>query len=298
MPINLSAAELKRETEQLGRMYGVAPQHSKGQNFLIEPKVYQTIIKAAELEPTDEVLEIGPGWGFLTMSLAEKVKRVVSVELDHRLAEILPDRLTIAGHNNIEIINQDILKTVINRPDLADSGKLSNLNIAANYKIVANLPYNITSVCLKRFLAGEVERPSSIVVLVQDEVALRLTAKPGDLSLLGLMAQYYSQVDYIAAVPANNFLPKPKVNSAIVRFRLIKPVLSANKEKLFWRLAKIGFSARRKMLKNNLSAGLAIDEKIIATTLEKASLKTTCRAQDLSVDDWITLVALLEKIVV
>lgn len=298
MPITLSTAELKRETEQLGKLYGVAPQHSKGQNFLIEPKVYQTIIKAAELQPTDEVLEIGPGWGFLTMSIAEKSKRVVSVELDHRLAELLPDRLTIAGHNNIKIINQDILKTVINRPDLNNSDNLSNLDIDPDYKIVANLPYNITSVCLKRFLAGEVERPSLMVVLVQDEVAHRLTAKPGDLSLLGLMAQYYSQPEYIATVPANNFLPKPKVNSAIVRFRLIKPALSAKKEKLFWRLAKIGFSARRKMLKNNLAAGLHLDEKIIAAALEKTDQKITCRAQDLSVKDWIALVALLEKIVV
>ncbi|HNW56091.1 MAG TPA: 16S rRNA (adenine(1518)-N(6)/adenine(1519)-N(6))-dimethyltransferase RsmA, partial [bacterium] len=223
MPITLSAAELKRETEQLGKLYGVAPQHSKGQNFLIQPKVYQTIVKAAELQSTDEVLEIGPGWGFLTMSLAEQAKKVVSVELDHRLAEILPSRLAIAGHQNIEIVNEDILKTVINRPDLKDSQKLTNIELKTGYKIVANLPYNITSICLKRFLAGEVERPSLIVVLVQDEVAHRLTAKPGELSLLGLMAQYYSNPEYIAAVPANDFLPKPKVNSAIVRFHLVKP---------------------------------------------------------------------------
>lgn len=296
MPTFASSAALRRETEQLASLYGIRPQHSKGQNFLIQPKVYQAIVRAAEIKSDDEILEIGPGWGFLTMALAEQAKRVVSVELDHLLAEVLPSRLAISDLNNIEVINHDILKTVINRPDLVGHQDLSNINLADNYKLVANLPYNITSVCLRRFLSGEVARPNLIVVMVQDEVAQRLTARPGDLSLLGLLAQYYSQPEYLTAVPAADFWPKPKVNSAIVRFRLITPRLSITEEKLFWRLAKIGFSSRRKMLKNNLSAGLHLDEIIIAQAIEKTGQKITCRAQDLSVEQWLKLVALLGAI--
>lgn len=292
-----SPAALRRETEQLAALYRLQPQHSRGQNFLIQPKIYQTIVQAADIEDDDEVLEIGPGWGFLTMVLAEKASRVVSVELDQQLAEVLPSRLAIAGFNNIELINHDILKTVINRPDLQDKPELCNISLANNYKLVANLPYNITSICLRRFLAGEVERPSLIVVMVQEEVARRLTAKPGELSLLGLLAQYYSQAEYLTAVPASNFWPKPKVDSAIIRLRLIQPKLSADDEKLFWRLARLGFSARRKMLKNNLAAGLKINEASISKLLEEIGQKPTCRAQDLAVQQWIELVAILRAIV-
>jgi len=289
-------SDLRLETEQLTKLYGVKPQHNKGQNFLIQPKVYKLIIKAAEIKPTDEILEIGPGWGFLTMLLAQPAQRVVSVELDQQLAEVLPSRLAMAGFNNIEIINQDILKTVVNRPDLNDRPDLSNINLANGYKIVANLPYNITSVCLRRFLAGEVERPSLIVVMVQEEVARRLTARPGEMSLLSLLAQYYSQPEYLAAVPAADFWPKPQVNSAIVRFHITESRLSAGDEKIFWRLAKLGFSARRKMLKNNLAAGLNVNEAIIAQALEKIGQKTTSRAQELSVEQWTELVALLKGV--
>lgn len=291
-----SASALRRETEQLVKLYGVRPQHSKGQNFLVQPKVYQFITKAAAIEPTDEILEIGPGWGFLTMTLSEQAQHVVTVELDERLAEILPSRLAAAGHSNIEIINYNILQTVINRPDLIARPDLVNIEIKPDYKLVANLPYNITSVCLKRFLSGEVSRPKLIIVLVQEEVGLRLTAKPGEMSLLGLMAQYYSRPEYLLTVPASDFWPKPKVNSAVVRFTLSEPPLSAIDEKIFWRLAKIGFSARRKMLKNNLANGLDINENIITGALEQIGQITTCRAQDLTVEQWIGLVALLKGV--
>jgi 16S rRNA (adenine1518-N6/adenine1519-N6)-dimethyltransferase len=291
LPLNL-----RLETEQLTKLYGVRPQHNKGQNFLIQAKVYKLITKAAEIQPTDEILEIGPGWGFLTILLAQQAKRVVSVELDQRLAEILPNRLALADCHNVEIVNDDILKIVINRPDLAEHSDLGNINLAEGYKIVANLPYNITSICLRRFLAGEVQRPSLMVLMVQEEVARRLIAQPGEMSLLSLLAQYYSQIEYIMAVPAVDFWPQPQVNSAIVRFRLTKPLLSPADEKIFWRLAKFGFSARRKMLKNNLVAGLKINETIIAQALEKIGQKTTCRAQELRVEQWIELVAILKGI--
>lgn len=291
-----SAAALRRETEQLANLYGTEPKHNRGQNFLIQPKTYKAIISAANLQASDEVLEIGPGWGFLTMALAEIVKKVVSVELDEQLSEILPSRLAAAGFNNIELANHDILKTVINRPDLQDNGKLHNINLAANYKLVANLPYNITSICLRRFLTGEVNQPALMVLMVQKEVAERLTAKPGQLSLLGLLAQYYSQVEYLSLIPASDFWPKPKVDSAIIRLKPLKTILPASDERFFWQLARLGFSARRKMLKNNLAAGLKINELMISQVLEKIGQKVTCRAQDLTVKQWIELVALLRPV--
>jgi 16S rRNA (adenine1518-N6/adenine1519-N6)-dimethyltransferase len=204
--------------------------------------------------------------------------------------------LAASGFNNIELVNHDILKTVINRPDLQDNGKLHNINLAADYKLVANLPYNITSICLRRFLTGEVNKPSSMVLMVQKEVAERLTAKPGQLSLLGLLAQYYSQVEYLSLIPASDFWPKPKVDSAIIRLKPLKTILTASDERFFWQLARLGFSARRKMLKNNLAAGLKINELMISQVLEKIDQKVTCRAQDLTVKQWIELVALLRPV--
>lgn len=288
-------SHLRRETEQLAKLYGINPLHSHGQNFLINSAIFQKITEAAAIKPIDEVLEIGPGWGFLTMSLAKQASRVISVELDSRLAEVLPSRLAIAGFNNVEIVNNDILKTIINRPDLTDHPDLVNINLAADYKLVANLPYNITSICLKRFLAGQVERPSLMVIMVQQEVAARLTAKPGDMSLLSLLAQYYSRPEYLFDVPADYFWPKPKVNSAVVRFNVDQNRLLNNDEKRFWQLAKLGFSARRKMLKKNLAAGLNLDEKIIIAALSKIGQRIDCRAQDLSVEQWLALVALIFK---
>lgn len=291
---NSQTSQLRRETEQLAKLYGICPRHSHGQNFLINPVIFQQITQAAAIKPTDEILEIGPGWGFLTMSLAKQASRVVSVELDQRLAEVLPSRLAIAGFNNIEVINNDILKTIVNRPDLSDHPDLVNIDLSTDYKLVANLPYNITSICLKRFLSGQVQRPSLMVIMVQQEVAARLTAKPGDMSLLGLLAQYYSAPEYLFDVPADYFWPKPKVNSAVVRFHINQnePIKD---EKRFWQLAKLGFSARRKMLKKNLAAGLKLDERIIIDALSQIGQRIDCRAQDLSVEQWLALVALIFK---
>lgn len=289
---------LRRETEQLCQLYGLRPSHRHSQNFLIEPGFYQKLVEVADIQPTDEILEIGPGWGFLSMALAQRAKKVTAVELDQRLAEILPTRFLAGGFNNITLIHHDILSVVINRPELDAKPGLINITLPTSYKLVANLPYSITSLCLKRFLSGEVERPSLMVIMVQKEVALRLTAKPGKMSLLSLLGQYYSQPTYIAEVPATNFWPKPQVDSAIVSLRLIQPALSGEDERWLWRLARIGFSSRRKMLKNNLSAGLKIKESVVVNSLTKVQQNAQCRAQDLSIDQWLGLVGIFKDIMI
>ena len=286
---------LRRETEELSRLYGVKPSHRHSQVFLIEPRFYQKLVEAADIQPSDEVLEIGPGWGFLTMALAQRAKGVTAIELDPLLAEILPTRFLEAGFHNITVVHHDVLSVVINRPELAEKSRLANITLPSSYKLVANLPYSITSVCLKRFLAGEVARPSLMVVMVQKEVAERLTAKPGKMSLLSLLSQYYSDPHYITDVPAANFWPKPQVDSAIVSLQLKQPSLSVEDEKWLWRLARIGFSSRRKMLKNNLSAGLLIEESAVSNYLTQVRQNVNCRAQDLSINQWIELVGVFKN---
>ncbi|HNQ45124.1 MAG TPA: 16S rRNA (adenine(1518)-N(6)/adenine(1519)-N(6))-dimethyltransferase RsmA [bacterium] len=286
---------LRRETEELSRLYGVKPSHRHSQVFLIEPRFYQKLVEAADIQPSDEVLEIGPGWGFLTMALAQRAKGVTAIELDPLLAEILPTRFLAAGFHNITVVHHDVLSVVINRPELAEKSRLANITLPSSYKLVANLPYSITSVCLKRFLAGEVARPSLMVVMVQKEVAERLTAKPGKMSLLSLLSQYYSDPHYITDVPAANFWPKPQVDSAIVSLQLKQPSLSVEDEKWLWRLARIGFSSRRKMLKNNLSAGLLIEESAVSNYLTQVRQNVNCRAQDLSINQWIELVGVFKN---
>jgi len=286
---------LRRETEELSRLYGVRPSHRHSQVFLIEPKIYQKLVEIANIQPSDEILEIGPGWGFLTMTLAQRAKSVTAIELDPLLAEILPTRFLVAGFHNITVVHHDVLSVVINRPELAKKPRLTNISLPSSYKLVANLPYNITSVCLKRFLSGEVERPSLMVVMVQKEVAERLTAKPGQMSLLSLLSQYYSNPTYIVDVPAANFWPKPQVDSAIVSLQLKQPSLSVEDEKWLWRLARIGFSSRRKMLKNNLSAGLQIGESAVINYLTQIQQNINCRAQDLSINQWIELVGIFKN---
>jgi 16S rRNA (adenine1518-N6/adenine1519-N6)-dimethyltransferase len=229
------------------------------------------------------------------MALAQRAKGVTAIELDPLLAEILPTRFLAAGFHNITVVHHDVLSVVINRPELAEKSRLANITLPSSYKLVANLPYSITSVCLKRFLAGEVARPSLMVVMVQKEVAERLTAKPGKMSLLSLLSQYYSDPHYITDVPAANFWPKPQVDSAIVSLQLKQPSLSVEDEKWLWRLARIGFSSRRKMLKNNLSAGLLIEESAVSNYLTQVRQNVNCRAQDLSINQWIELVGVFKN---
>lgn len=270
---------LAQKTIELCRMYGINPSRSKGQNFLINEKIYDEIVAAAEIKDSDTILEVGPGLGFLTARLAKVAKEVIAVELDDKIANFLQIGLDSQEVGNVSIINQDILK-------------FNPSNLSPNYKIVANLPYNISSIFLRTFLT-QTNKPHSLVLMLQKEVAERLVAVPGEMSMLSLSAQFFADIKIVREVKAGNFWPEPRVDSAVVKLILKSEnqLISKEKEKNFFRLAKIGFSSKRKMLKNNLASGFKISPKEVEEILEKNSLAKNIRAQDLSLKDWQNLFA-------
>ncbi len=246
---------------------------SLGQNFLVDERVLSEIIKNAKLNNNDEVLEIGPGLGTLTQKLCRKAKKVITIEKDEKLAEILEKNINDC--KNLKIINADILRI-----------KAYEL-VPKTYKLVANLPYNITSPVLKEFLTNK-NKPNLMVLMVQREVAERICSLPGQMSVLSVMVQLYSDPKIVETIEPSSFFPVPKVCSAILKIDNIKPKLEID-EKKFFRCVKIGFASRRKTLLNNLSAGYRIDKKEAKVILEKINLKQTVRAQELSIDEWIKI---------
>jgi 16S rRNA (adenine1518-N6/adenine1519-N6)-dimethyltransferase len=268
---------LLKQTQALCQLYNIYPQKSKGQNFLINQDIYQEIVSLAEIEES-EVLEIGPGLGFLSHQLAKVAKKVVAVELDEKLVNYLVSNFSA---DNLQVIHQDILKF---NPKDYFSKKTS-------YNIVANLPYNITSIFLRNFLSSDFP-PKSLFLMLQKEVAERIIAKPPKMNLLALSVQYYGQAEVMKIVKAENFWPKPAVDSALIRIKYIKPKQTDLDKKIF-SLAKIGFSAKRKMLKNNLAKALKIDESVIKKALIRDNLREDARAQNLSVADWKNLTKII-----
>jgi 16S rRNA (adenine1518-N6/adenine1519-N6)-dimethyltransferase len=272
---------LLEQTKELCRLYNIKPARSKGQNFLIEEKIYDDIVAAADLKSDDIVLEVGPGLGFLTAKLAKIAKQVVAIELDDKLAEVLRAGLLAQEILNVEVINEDVLKTI-------DKFSLPPFN--CGFKIVANLPYNITSIFLRKFLSETENKPELTVLMLQKEVAERITAKPGKMSLLGVSVQCYAKPEIIQIVAKENFWPEPKVDSAVVKILLGRnPFIDEDKEKDFFKLVKFGFSAKRKMLKNNLAAGFKINQDEAENKIIHAGFNPKIRAQELSVVDWLKL---------
>jgi 16S rRNA (adenine1518-N6/adenine1519-N6)-dimethyltransferase len=278
--------ELLEETRKICKLYDINPARSKGQNFLVNEDVYDKIIESADLDKNDIVLEVGPGLGFLTERLANKVKNVLAVELDDKLAELLKTRLLTDKIKNVEIINQDIIEVLSGNfrgptSKALEVGPLSRLD---EYKIVANLPYNISSIFL-RTVFGLKNKPKSLTLMLQKEVAERIVAKAGKMSLLAVSVQLYADAKIITNVPGDDFWPAPDVESAVIQLNLREENLGIN-EKDFFRLVKFGFSAKRKMLKNNLSVGYSIDQKEAEEKIVKAGFSAKIRAQELSVEDW------------
>ncbi|HQB76128.1 MAG TPA: 16S rRNA (adenine(1518)-N(6)/adenine(1519)-N(6))-dimethyltransferase RsmA [bacterium] len=280
---------LAARTKELCRLYEIKPARSKGQNFLINDGIYQAMIAAADINKKDTILEVGPGLGFLTAALSKKAKRVVAVELDDKLAALLQIALDSQGVDNVEIVHQDILR--FNPDKYFDSGE--------NYRVVANLPYNITSIFLRTFLSSP-RPPRSLVLMLQKEVAERICAQPPKMSLLSLSVQYYGHPQIIRTVPASDFWPQPAVDSALLRFDYLRNKTTKESlefDKKFFRLARIGFSAKRKMLKNNLSGGLKLEPEVITGVFIKVGLQVKARAEDLSVEQWRLLVAAIPDFV-
>lgn len=267
--------------KRLCRQYNLRPSRQNGQNFLIDKIVLDKLIQVADLKPTDTVLEVGAGFGVITKELFKFARRVIAVELDRKMIPIISRN--VKNVKNLELVNADVLK--LNFTDLGLH--------ASSFKIIANLPYNITSHFLRQRLTQS-PQPERMVLIVQREVAERICALAGKMSLLSVSAQFYSEPRLISLVPRVAFWPEPEVDSAIVEMRAIgkkreQPASPSIDDNNFFRLVRIGFSARRKMLKNNLANGLKLDEEIAKQALEKIGLDAKIRAQDLSVKQWLDL---------
>jgi 16S rRNA (adenine1518-N6/adenine1519-N6)-dimethyltransferase len=266
------------DVRRLLREFDIQPRKSLGQNFLVDRRALERIVEAAELGPEDIVLEIGPGLGTLTRLLAAEAGRVVAIELDRRLVEIL--KQTLANLPTVEIIHGDILE--LNPADLLEQHRVS-----PQYKVVANLPYYITSVILRHLLTAEV-RPKLMVVTVQLEVARRITAKPGDMSLLAVSVQFYGRPRIVTRIKASGFYPSPQVDSAVVRIDLDdQPFVEVDNAESFFEVVRAGFAQRRKQLRNALSAELALPASEVAQALSKVGVNPKRRAQTLSVEEWV-----------
>jgi 16S rRNA (adenine1518-N6/adenine1519-N6)-dimethyltransferase len=283
-------SDLLKKTREICKLLEIKPARSKGQNFLINEKIYDDLVKAAAIQPHDIVLEIGPGLGFLTAKLAKAAKRVIAVELDDALAAYLQMAVAAQAVENVEIVNVSIMDF-----DLGAYFKENGGNAVQKYKIVANLPYNITSIFLRTFLSA-VNKPESLTLMLQKEVASRIIATAPDNNILALSVAYYGEAKIIREVKAGNFWPEPKVDSAIIK---IVPAESAGTnqkdDKLFFRLIRMAFSAKRKMLKNNLAAGLKMKSLETEKILISAGFDPKRRAEDLSLLEFKKLFAALRS---
>ena len=262
------------EIKEICQEYDIVPTKSRGQNFLFDQNVVEKIIKSANLKKDDLILEIGPGLGVLTEHLIKESKKVIAVELDKKIIDFLKSKYS--NIKKLQIISGDILRTDIDV-----------LNLTKPYKIVANLPYNITSNFIRKFLEAD-NSPEEIVIMVQYEVAKRMIEKPGKMSMLSVAVQFYADVEIVFRVSRNSFWPAPKVDSAIIRITM-KNKLPYQDTVKFFRVVKMGFSAKRKQLQNNLANGFHRDREEIKKILQEVGLNEKVRAQDLSIDEWIKI---------
>ncbi len=266
------------KTSLLGQLaaLGIRPKKSLGQNFLVDPTHRARIVGAADLTVDDTVLEIGPGPGVLTELIAAAAGRVLAVELDDRLIPFLHERF--AAQPNVTIVHGDILKI-----------DLSALTEDKPYKVVANLPYYITSAVIRHLLESK-SPPEVLVLTVQREVAERMVAQPPNMSLLALGVQFYCTGRIVAKVPAGAFYPAPKVDSAVVRLdRLLTPVAKDVEACRFFDVARAGFSQPRKQLRNSLASGLQIAPAAVEGWLAVAGIDPKRRAETLSLAEWAAL---------
>jgi 16S rRNA (adenine1518-N6/adenine1519-N6)-dimethyltransferase len=256
-----------------------------GQHILVDPHAVQVIVGAADLEGDDLVLEVGPGPGTLTVHLAERAGEVIAVEIDQRM--LAPLQEALAGYDNVQIVQGDILE----------------LDVAAlvggrPYKVVANLPYYITSAILRHMLSASC-RPARLVVTVQREVANRIVGRPGRrqrhkqeqrMSLLAVSVQFYGQPRIVARVPAGAFRPIPEVDSAVLRIDTYHPLpWGAVDEELVFEVARAGFAHSRKQLRNALRLDLPDADEAIDTALSRSGIDPRCRAETLPVEEWVAL---------
>lgn len=261
--------------------YGFKFSKSLGQNFLIDGNIVRKIVEASDVTKEDYVLEIGPGIGTLTEELALKAKKVVAVELDKALLPILDE--TLGQYDNVEIIYGDILK--VNLEEII-SKKLGGGPI----KVVANLPYYVTTPIMAKLIEDNLSI-ESIVVMVQREVADRMTAKAGskEYGSLSVFVNFYSIPEIALKIPKTVFMPQPKIDSAVVKLKLKADLPDVNRDE-FFKVVRAGFSKRRKTIINSLSTdGLGVDKENIRSALKAANIDPKIRAENLTVEDFLRL---------
>ncbi len=246
------------------------PKKSLGQHWLKDPEILADIAEAAELTGDDVVLEIGPGLGTLTSRLLARANSVAAVEFDADLARKLPGQFP---GKKLTVVNQDILQFDLNQ-------------LPKNYKVVANVPYYITSKIVEKLMTAE-NKPSIAVLLVQKEVAERIAAEAGNMSILSVSVQIFAEAELDIEVPRQFFTPPPKVDSQVVVLRTRDNLLIIPEDQRgFFRIVKAGFSAKRKKLRSSLSGGLGIDKSVAEELLKNAGISPDARAEDLAIEDW------------
>ena len=272
---------LPRQARGLLRHFGLRAKKSLGQHFLIDRRVLHRIVSAAELTPEDIVIEVGSGLGILTKELARQARWVIAIEADAKLASALTE--IMAPLPNVSIINSDILQT--DPIELLNSSGIENVTLP-RYKVVANIPYYITSAILRHFLEAA-HKPHSMVVMVQKEVGEAIVAQPGEMSLLAVSVQFYGKPVIIARVPSRSFYPPPKVDSIILQIKLYeRPPVEVPEISKFFAVVRAGFSAPRKQLRNALAQGLGISPLEAAHLLERAMINPQRRAETLNLQEW------------
>jgi len=279
-----------KNTIEVIRKYDFVFQKRFGQNFLIDPHVIKKIVSGAEITEDDCVLEIGPGIGTMTQYLAEKARDVIVVEIDKELIPVLHD--TLKEWDNIKIINDDILKVDIKK--LAEEK-----NEGRPIKVVANLPYYITTPIIMKLLENDIP-VSSLTVMIQKEVADRMRALPGskDYGALTLSVNYYADTSIIANVPANCFMPRPKVDSTVIRLdKLEEPRVKVKNSKLMFELIRASFNQRRKTFANGIknAGNLNFKREEVEEALLKCGLSETIRGEKMSIDDFAGVSDLLTE---
>ncbi len=254
---------------------GLWAKKTLGQYFLVNREILKFIIKAAELSKNDYVIEVGAGLGTLSLEILETGAKLLAVEKDRDIIDVL--KKNTKKYEDIQILEADILK--LSNEDLG-------IYKGLKYKVVANLPYYITSPVLQYFLEKE-EKPQELVLMVQREVAKRITAGPGNLSILAISIQIYGKPEIVCEASRSNFFPEPQVDSTVIKITPYgKLFFDIKNKKLFFQIVKAGFGERRKQLHNSLAGGLDLPESDIKKMLDAANVNPTWRAENLSIPDW------------
>ena len=277
------------DVRRLLKQWNLQPNKGLGQNFLVNQAALKKIVAAAELTPDDVVLEVGAGLGTLTERLARHAGHVVAVELDQRLLPVLQS--VLANFDNITLIQGDVL--ALDPAALISAASIQHPASNIQYKVVANLPYYITSAVLRHLLEANL-KPQRMAITVQREVAERIVAKPGQMSLLAVSVQFYGRPRLLFRIKPGSFYPSPEVESAVVGIDLhATPPVPVEDTAAFFRVARAGFAQRRKQLRNSLAAGLRQSPDEVAAKLRKVGVDPRRRAQTLSLEEWAKVACML-----